>query len=369
MCKFILPILMCIFSFNMPCAQIGYPKDPKPGMCYIQCKTEDTWREKNVQITKVPGYVKLEIVPAEFKTVTEQVLVKPAYKKLEIIPAVFKKVTDSIVIADNFNKLTIVPVEFIDLIEEVVTQPAYSKLETRTSIQNCKSKNPFDCVYLCNVEYPEQRIPFSVKKIGANENSTAQAMPVKKMAVIRDELVTEAHVKEIEIPAVYKSVQKRVLVKDATVRNIEVSPQYEKQTTRILEKKGSNTEWEEIDCKLTDFNVLPIYYALNSANLSNTAKDVINQKLWNLMQEKPGIKIEINSHTDSRNSAKYNVDLSQRRAQSVVDYLVSKGIARKRLVAKGYGESRFKDLCSAGANCTEEQHANKRRTEFRVLTN
>ena len=81
------------------------------------------------------------------------------------------------------------------------------------------------------------------------------------------------------------------------------------------------------------------------------------------------IHVEINSHTDSRASDDFNLDLSQRRAQSVVDYLVSKGIRRERLIPHGLGESELVNKCANGIDCTEEEHAKNRRTEFRVRSN
>jgi outer membrane protein OmpA-like peptidoglycan-associated protein len=61
------------------------------------------------------------------------------------------------------------------------------------------------------------------------------------------------------------------------------------------------------------------------------------------------------------------MSLSQQRANSVVNYLVSKGISRSRLTAKGYGETRLVNKCANGVECTEGQHQQNRRTEFRVI--
>jgi len=83
----------------------------------------------------------------------------------------------------------------------------------------------------------------------------------------------------------------------------------------------------------------------------------------------PGTKMEIASHTDSRGSKASNKALSERRAQSVVSYLISKGINSSLLVANGYGETRLKNRCSDGVSCTERQHAANRRTEFRLINN
>lgn len=74
------------------------------------------------------------------------------------------------------------------------------------------------------------------------------------------------------------------------------------------------------------------------------------------------VEIEISGHTDSRGQDNYNLNLSQGRSQSVVDYLISKGIDINRLTAHGYGESKPIDT-----NDTEEGMANNRRVEFTVL--
>ena len=75
------------------------------------------------------------------------------------------------------------------------------------------------------------------------------------------------------------------------------------------------------------------------------------------------------SHTDSRGNDDYNMSLSQQRANSVVNYLVGKGISRSRLVAKGYGETRLVNRCANGVECSEADHKKNRRTEFRIIGN
>jgi peptidoglycan-associated lipoprotein len=89
--------------------------------------------------------------------------------------------------------------------------------------------------------------------------------------------------------------------------------------------------------------------------------------------DNPTIIIELQAHTDSRGGAGYNKDLSQRRAQSCVDYLESKGIPSERMVPKGYGESklRISDAQIAKMSTQEEKeaaHQKNRRTEFTVLS-
>lgn len=109
-----------------------------------------------------------------------------------------------------------------------------------------------------------------------------------------------------------------------------------------------------------------IYYDFDKHNIRKDAALILDQ-LVATMRDNPTLRIELSSHTDSRGSDSYNEKLSQRRAQSAVDYIVSRGIARDRLVAKGYGEKRLVNKCSNGVPCSVADHQANRRTEVEVL--
>ncbi len=109
-----------------------------------------------------------------------------------------------------------------------------------------------------------------------------------------------------------------------------------------------------------------IYYDLDKSNIREDAKPNLDE-LATLLFENPTIRIELGSHTDSRGSASYNQKLSQERAQSVVDYLASKGISSSRLMAIGYGEKQLVNRCKDGVTCSEEEHQENRRTTFKVI--
>ncbi len=111
-----------------------------------------------------------------------------------------------------------------------------------------------------------------------------------------------------------------------------------------------------------------IYYSLNKWNL--TAKSKLEcDKLVTILRDNPHIKIELSSHTDSRASDEYNIELSQKRANTVVEYVISKGIQKSRIVPKGYGETQLKNRCRNGIPCPESLHQQNRRTEFKVIGN
>jgi outer membrane protein OmpA-like peptidoglycan-associated protein len=91
-------------------------------------------------------------------------------------------------------------------------------------------------------------------------------------------------------------------------------------------------------------------------------------KLVKYMKEHPELKVELSSHTDSRGSIAYNDKLSNNRSSSCVDYIISKGISSKMIIAKGYGESMLLNQCKDGVQCSIEEHQVNRRTELKLLS-
>ncbi len=112
------------------------------------------------------------------------------------------------------------------------------------------------------------------------------------------------------------------------------------------------------------FRIDNIYYDFDKYNIRADAKPELD-KLVIIMNENP-INVELGSHTDSRGSLAYNDKLSQNRAESAVKYIISAGIDKSRITAKGYGERQLTNNCADGINCTPEEHQANRRTEFKV---
>lgn len=106
-----------------------------------------------------------------------------------------------------------------------------------------------------------------------------------------------------------------------------------------------------------------IYYDFDKWDiLPESAAEI--DRLVSLLKENPNMKVELSAHTDSRGSFNYNVNLSQRRAQAAVDYIISKGIEKNRITGKGYGKSQLINKCDE--NCTPVQHRENRRTEIYI---
>lgn len=112
-------------------------------------------------------------------------------------------------------------------------------------------------------------------------------------------------------------------------------------------------------------NINTIYFDFDKSNIRPDAAKELD-KVVQVMKEYPELLIEAGSHTDSRGKDKYNMKLSERRAKSTVDYIVSKGIDSGRISYVGYGETQLVNKCANGVKCTEEEHQLNRRTEFTI---
>lgn len=139
---------------------------------------------------------------------------------------------------------------------------------------------------------------------------------------------------------------------------------------------GGNSEFVDEKLKLSgyivDFDLMKItkdeikieniYYDYNKWSLRDSSKIEL-EKIVDFLNNNPGIKIMLNSHTDERGNDDYNFKLSEKRAQSVVEYLISRDIAAERLASRGWGENK---LVVKGAQ-TEEEHQMNRRTTFNIM--
>lgn len=114
------------------------------------------------------------------------------------------------------------------------------------------------------------------------------------------------------------------------------------------------------------FQLKNIYYDFNKWDIRPEAAKNLN-KLAEFLKDNPGLKFELGSHTDSRGSDDYNLVLSEKRAKSAVDYMVSNcGVAPESITSKGYGETQLINKCDDGVVCSEYEHQLNRRTEVKI---
>jgi len=108
-----------------------------------------------------------------------------------------------------------------------------------------------------------------------------------------------------------------------------------------------------------------IYYPFGDWNVLPEAENILS-KVIQVMKNDPDLVVEIDSHTDSRASAEFNMALSNRRAKATADYIIARGIPASRIIGIGFGETHLLNKCADGVECSDEEHAINRRTEFKI---
>ena len=114
------------------------------------------------------------------------------------------------------------------------------------------------------------------------------------------------------------------------------------------------------------YEINSIYYDLDKADIRTDAAEELD-KIVQFLTDNTQMNLELGAHTDARASTGYNLKLSQRRAESAVNYIIRRGIAKDRIKPKGYGEGQLINECSDGVECPEEMHQQNRRTEFKII--
>jgi len=165
-----------------------------------------------------------------------------------------------------------------------------------------------------------------------------------------------------------------------TVRLVATKTNYSSEEKTVETTKENEGEITNVNFELTNYDDLvvkkkgvekvdvnPIYFDYDKADITPKAIEELSKVVF-IMKKFPNIRIKIESHTDSRGKDAYNLKLSDNRAKSTRDYIVSQEIDPSRIEsAIGYGESKLMNKCKNGVKCTEEEHVLNRRSDFIII--
>jgi outer membrane protein OmpA-like peptidoglycan-associated protein len=221
---------------------------------------------------------------------------------------------------------------------------------------------PSDCITLTGkVKNNANGGPISYAMVSfSNEKGEIKAIPSDEMGAFT-----------VCLPCGYK--YKAYATKDNAMSNVETASTKESNCGDGVEHSLTPIELKIAAPVAKDFTINEgnsfqlknIYYNFNDDAIRPDARKDL-EALYLVMKKFPDMEIELASHTDCRGTDTYNNDLSQRRAANAVQYLVNKGIAANRIVAKGYGETMLRNKCADGISCGEGEHKKNRRTEVKI---
>ena len=152
-----------------------------------------------------------------------------------------------------------------------------------------------------------------------------------------------------------KYLKEKIIIK--TVNDIEQLP--------VEQDVDLSTEFKMVGDELL-VNIDVIYFDFDKHNIRFDASEELD-KVIDVMNQYPEMKIFATSHTDSKGPSWYNMRLSKRRAKSTIAYILSKGIDESRITSQGLGESQLANDCSDDKECSDEEHQLNRRTNFKVV--
>lgn len=241
-----------------------YPPNAEPGKCYAKCMIPDQYETTTNEVLVKQATQRLEISPAQYETVEEQIESKAAASRLEVIPAVYETVTDKIEIKPASFRLEPVPAvyetvtekiqvsaEKISLAEvpgtyettteQIEISPAATKWVKRKGDRNCLSQDPNDCLVWCLVEVAAQyrTVTKTIMKTAptTRENVTPAAFKTVSKTIMSSPPTT----RRVEIPAVYKTITKTIVVKPAETRTIDIPAQYRTVKKTVVVKPASSS--------------------------------------------------------------------------------------------------------------------------------
>lgn len=202
-------------------ANNNLPPNAEAGKCYARCYIQDLYEFREEQVIDRPASMRVQSIPATYKTVFDTVITRPASVRYNQVPAVYETIT-----------------------EDIMVSPATQKWEKRTADPNCLSANPEDCQVMCLVE-----VPAVYKKVS------------------RKVIKTPAYRQEIPVSAEYKIVSRQVIETPARQEQVTIDATYKNVVKKVLSKKGGYSDWREILCasKLTTERITQIQRALKAA--------------------------------------------------------------------------------------------------------
>ena len=164
------------------------------------------------------------------------------------------------------------------------------------------------------------------------------------------------------------------------VKMIAAKPNYASDEKTVETTKDNGEEIKDVNFELSNYDdlvvkkqgvekvdVKPIYFDYDKYDITPLAIEELTKVVF-IMKKFPNIRIKIESHTDSRGKDSYNLKLSDNRAKSTRDYIISQDIDASRIEsAIGYGESRLINKCKNGVKCTEDEHLLNRRSDFIII--
>lgn len=236
-----------LFATGTVMAQ-DFPPNAVPGNCYAKCVIPEQYETVTEEVLVKEASTRIEVAPATYRTAEEQILVKDGYTVLTVTPPQYNTVTEEVMVKEASSRLRYVPPTYETVTEQMLISPATTKWVKNTNRQGCESANPNDCNIWCLREVPAQYKTVSRQVLRTPATTEETPVPAEYKTVTRTVVQTPAQVMENSVPPEYRTITKQVLDVPAQANTIAVPAEYRTMTTRQLVSPGGYSEWRQVNC-------------------------------------------------------------------------------------------------------------------------
>jgi len=244
-----------------------FPPNPKAGECYARVLIPAQYKTVSDQVLKRDAAERIEIIPARYETVEENVLVKEASSTLEVVPAVYGEVQERVLVKPASQKIAEVPAVYETVTERVLDKPAHTAWKTGSASRqsaNVLAQSTNDTgEIMCLVEVPATYKTVEKRVLVSPARTETVEIPAKYKTVTKTVVKQPATTREVVIPAKYDTVSVTKLVSPANESRTTIPAEYQ-TVTRTNKITDERMEWRQVMCEvnMTRDNVLALQKAL-----------------------------------------------------------------------------------------------------------
>ncbi len=227
-----------------------FPPDPKPGHCYARVLVPATYDVSEEKVLVRPAEKRIEIDDPRYEWVEEAVLVKEAATRLETVPAEYETVTERVMVKPAGRKLVTVPAKYRTTTERILDKPAHTVWKRGSGPIDNALKTTYDestGEVMCLVEVPASYRTVEKRTLITPETTKEIETPAEYKTVSKKVLKTPARTREVTVPAEYETVRVQKLIEPAREREVDAPAVYETVTKRA-KLTDEKLAWREVLC-------------------------------------------------------------------------------------------------------------------------
>lgn len=250
------------------------PPNARAGECYVQVLVPTEYDTITERVMVREASKRIEIQPAEYEWVEEQVLVREASKRLEVVPAEYKTVKERVLITPQSERLVEVPAQYETVTERVLVKPAHTVWkEGRGPLEKLDNTTG---EIVCLVEVPAEYKTLTKTVLKSPATTRKEVIPAVYDEIEKTVMVKGPTTREVVIPAEYKTVKVQKLVRPAREVAVEIPAEYTTVSRQVV-RKSASTDWRQIICEtnITPELVTDMQIALQKAGFYNGPVDGI----------------------------------------------------------------------------------------------